>query len=236
MSTPDLYLKTGFILNDEGRILSTREPGASRGPLFTIVRSTTGLAWAVRADVPPQIADELDRLAQEELPVIDLGDAPRYADRYMSLVSGQIAPGRGDRARIRQTAGPAFTFPEPIAQPVGVVAVEDERLLNHNFRGWVSGEIAAGRSPVLAVVEDGYPVSVCFCARRSAAAAEAGLSTAEAYRGRGYAPRVTAAWALAIQASGRVPLYSTAWDNDASLSVARKLDLILYASYWSLSD
>ncbi|MBX3001643.1 MAG: GNAT family N-acetyltransferase [Caldilineaceae bacterium] len=236
MSTPDLYLRTGFILNDAGRILSTREPVASRGPLFTLVRSATDAAWAVRADVPSEIANEVERPAQEEPPIIDLRDAPRYADRYMSLVRDHMASRGKDGSRMRQTGGPAFTFPDLVAQPANVVVVDDERLLNHNFRRWRPGEIAAGRSPVLAVVADGYPVSVCFCARRSDAAAEAGLNTAEAYRGRGFAPCVTAAWASAIRASGRVPLYSTAWHNDASLAVARKLGLVMYASYWSLSD
>jgi predicted GNAT family acetyltransferase len=94
----------------------------------------------------------------------------------------------------------------------------------------VAGEIEAGRSPVLAVVEAGHAVSVCFCARRSDVAAEAGLQTAEAFRGRGFGTRVTAAWALAIRASGRIPLYSTSWTNGASLAVARKLGLVAYAS------
>ncbi len=116
------------------------------------------------------------------------------------------------------------------------MVVEDERLLERHFRGWVPGEIAAGRSPVLAIVEAGYPVSVCFCARRSEVAAEAGLETAEAFRGRGFGSRVTAAWALAVRATGRVPLYSTSWTNEASLAVARKLGLAAYASTWSLSD
>jgi hypothetical protein len=34
----------------------------------------------------------------------------------------------------------------------------------------------------------------CFCARRSDIAAEAGVETAEAYRGRGYGQRVTVTW------------------------------------------
>lgn len=88
----------------------------------------------------------------------------------------------------------------------------------------------------MAIVEDGYPVSICFCARHSDEAAEAGLETAEAFRGRGFGPRVTAAWALAVRAAGLVPLYSTAWSNNASLSVAGKLGLVAYASTWSLSD
>ncbi|MYA61126.1 MAG: GNAT family N-acetyltransferase [Dehalococcoidia bacterium] len=78
-------------------------------------------------------------------------------------------------------------------------------------------------------------MSVCFCARRSDSVAEAGLETAEAYRGQGLGTRVTAAWANAVRTSGRVPLYSTSWSNGASLAVARKLGLVAYASSWSVS-
>ena len=78
-------------------------------------------------------------------------------------------------------------------------------------------------------------MSVCFCARRAGFAAEAGLETAPPFRGLGLGPRVAAAWALAMRASGRTPLYSTAWSNAASLAVARKLGLIPYAATWNLS-
>ncbi|MGH8678990.1 MAG: GNAT family N-acetyltransferase [Burkholderiales bacterium] len=111
--------------------------------------------------------------------------------------------------------------------------VDNLQLLERSFRGWTAAEIP-GRSPILAVIDGGYPVSVCFCARTSEAAAEAGVETAAAFRGRGFGPRVTAAWAVAIRASGRIPLYSTSWSNAASLAVARKLGLVQYASDWSL--
>ncbi|MGQ0649017.1 MAG: GNAT family N-acetyltransferase [Gemmatimonadaceae bacterium] len=235
MSTPDLYLETSFIRDDEGRIMSTREPGATRGPLISIVRSATSCAWAIRAGLSRRLGGELNELAQQEPPTADLRDPPVHADRYLSLVRGHV--GSHEAAlKTRQSDGPAFTFPAALVWPADIVAVEDERLLERNFRGWVPGEIADGRAPVLAIVEDGYPVSVCFCARRSDAASEAGVDTAPAFRGRGFGPRVTTAWALAIRATGRVPLYSTAWTNEASLSVARRLGLVAYASSWSLSD
>ena len=123
-----------------------------------------------------------------------------------------------------------------MTQPADIVVVENEQLLHQNFRGWVAGEIATGRAPVMAVFKDEFPVSICFCARSSDIATEAGVETAEAFRGRGFAPRVTTAWALAIPASGRIPLYSTSWTNSASLAVARTLGLMVYASSWSLSD
>jgi hypothetical protein len=224
MSTPQLQLKTSFVFDAAGRIASTREPQATPGPLFALVRSTTSCAWAVRSDVTEAVAIELNCLAGEEPPLSDLRDPPLHADRYTALIAGQVQ------------SGLAFTFPRAIPQPLGIVVIEDEQLLEHHFRGWVVGEIAAGRAPVMAIIENGYPVSVCFSARWSGVAAEAGVETAPSFRGRGLAPRVIAAWALAVRASGRTPLYSTDWSNAASLAVARKLGLEAYAADWSVSD
>lgn len=224
MSTPEIELTTGYILDARGRIVSTREPQASKGPLFTFFRSATQRAWLVRDDVPDDVADEIALLARDEPPSRELRAAP-HAARYLALTGGRLG-----------FNGPAFTFPDVLPVHPGVVPVEDERLLQHHFKGWELGEIAAGRAPVLAVVEGGYPVSICFCARRSEVAAAAGLETAEAYRGRGLGPRVTAAWALAVRESGRVPLYSAAWTNAASLAVTRKLGLEAYASFWNVGE
>ena len=222
MSTPALQLQTLFLLDGEGRISATRSPEPSPGPLFMLIRGTASCAWAVREDVPREIADELNGLAREEPPVSDLRQDPVHAERYKSLVNGGV------------DSGPAFTFPEKIVQPRRTVLIDEIQLLDHYFSGWKAGEIPE-RTPIVAVVEEGYPVSVCFCARRSNVAAEAGLETAVAYRGRGLGPRVAAAWALAIRASGSVPLYSTSWSNHASRAVARKLGLVAYASNWNIS-
>jgi len=129
---------------------------------------------------------------------------------------------------------PALAFPDEVAQATDVTLIDRLELLERNFRGWTAEEIPEC-SPIVAIMDSGYPVSVCFCAtRNSAPALEAGVETAAAFRGRGFAPRVTAAWACAIRASGKIPVYSTNWTNKASLAVARKLGLIQYASDWSL--
>jgi hypothetical protein len=226
---PDLHLQTLFDLNGEGRITSTREPGGEPGPLFSLVRGQSACAWAVRADVPDDVARELDGVARHEPPATSFGDPPVHARRYLEILA---TSGR----RLQVGFGPAFAFPERLSDADDVVEVEDERLLRRHFAGWVIGEISAGRSPVMAIVDEhGYPVSICFCARASDAAAEAGLETAASFRGRGLGPRVASVWARALRASGRVPLYSTTWTNDASLAVARKLGLVAYASGWSVS-
>lgn len=221
MTTPDLHLRTLYVLDERGRIETTREPAPNPPPAFCLVRGATSRVWAVRADVSDELAVELDALARDEPPVGDLREPPKHAERYESLLGGRIS------------SGPAFSFPDEIPDPGDVIFVHDLRPLERHFHGWVAEEIP-GRSPIVAVLEDGHAVTVCCCARRSDGAAEAGLETAEAFRGCGLGPRVTAAWALAVGASGRTPLYSTSWDNSASLAVARKLRLHAYASIWSI--
>lgn len=222
MSTPALHLATLYETDATGRLTTTREPAQKPAPKFVLVRSTAASAWGIRADISDALAEELTALARAELPLADLHDLPMHVERYREIGT-------------REWFGPAFEFPESIATANDIVLVEDERELNVNFRGWVPGEIAAGCAPVMGIFLEGHPVSICFCARRSDVAAEAGVDTAPAYRGRGYAGRVTSAWALAMRASGRIPLYSTSWTNTASLAVARKLGLVVYATTWSIT-
>ena len=221
MNLPEFHLRDQFVLSDDGRISGSRSQEPWPGPLFRLMRGKETCVWVVRADVPQNIADELDGLAREEPPASDFRDAPLHAERYMSLLQGEV------------DSGPAFTFPEEIVQPAGTVFIEDIESLDHHFTGWTAGEIPC-RTPIVAIVEGGYAVSACFSSWRSDEAAEAGLETAAAFRGRGFGPRVTAGWAREIRASGRVPLYSTSWSNDASLAVARKLGLVTFASRWSI--
>lgn len=234
MSTPDLFLKTAFMLDEQSRITSTREPRAKKGPLFALIKGKASCAWAARVDLPYPLTRELDNLAREEPPVADFRDAPVHAKRYQALISRHIRNGHVFGKKVRRLHGPAFTFPDRLAQPADVVIIDNERLLERYFSRWMPGEIAAGRFPVVAIVKGDYPISICFSARRCETAVEAGLETAKAFRGRGYGPRVTAAWALAIRAGGQIPLYSTAWNNYPSLAVAHKLGLVAYAGAWAI--
>jgi hypothetical protein len=228
--TPDLQLRTLFsqrplareLIDSHRRITKPTEPNSRSAPFFVLIRGTSDVTWGVRKDVPENIAYELDRLASEEPPVRDFQAPPLHADAYLSLVGGQIL------------SGPAFGFPDEIAQSTDIALIDRLDLLERHFSGWIAAEIS-WCAPIVAVIDGGYPVSVCFCATRdSAPAVEAGLETAAAFRGRGLATRVTAAWACKIRTSGRIPIYSTSWSNTASLAVARKLGLIQYASDWSL--
>lgn len=221
--TAALQLETLFELNHNRRILSTREPNSSPGPAFSLIRTAVDRAWAVRADVPNDIAEQLAFLGEEEQPLSDLQVPPTHANRYLSLLPGTV------------TSGPAFAFPDFLPASPDVIAIEDVRLLQCSFPGWLDDELP-GRSPVMAVMQRDQVMSVCFCARRSQAAAEAGVETAAPFRGQGLALRVTTAWARAVRTSGRLPIYSTSWSNQSSLAVARKLSLKACASDWSIYD
>jgi hypothetical protein len=219
--TPQLQLETLFVLDDERRIISTRDPQAAAGPAFSLIRDRHACAWAVHRDVPAHQTRDLIALAQTEPPAGELTDPPKHAAAYLALLCGRI------------DFGPVFTFPATIPVVSDVVAITELAQLERHLRGWTADELPE-RSPILGIVEDEHAVSVCFCARRSPVAAEAGVETAASFRGRGFAAQVTAAWASAMWDSGRLPLYSTSWSNAASLAVARKLKLSACASDWNL--
>ena len=221
--TPELQLQTLFVLDDRRRIVSSRDPSPRAGPRFALIRDASGCAWATRVDVPDRVAEQVDELARTEPPARDLRSEPTHATQYVALIGG------------RMDAGPVFTFPDVLARPADVVPLENLSPLERHFRGWSADELPES-SPIMAITDQGDAVSVCFCARRSPVAAEAGVETASGFRGRGLAARVTAAWALAVRGSGRIALYSTSWNNPASLAVARKLALDACGSDWSLSE
>ncbi len=134
-------------------------------------------------------------------------------------------------------SGPAYRFPNDLPAPVHATRISRSNL--HLLAGMVSDLDALAltfeaREPRMAVIEDGVAVSVCYSARLTERAADAGVETLEGYRGHSYAPKVVTAWAHAIRATGRIPLYSTSWDNLASQAVARKLQLVQYATDLSL--
>lgn len=222
MSLPALQLRTLYVLDHNGRLVSTREPGSRRPPVLAFVRGAESCAWALRSDVPDDRAAELGALLASELPRAELDTPPAHLDRYVELVAGRLE------------SGPAFAFPDVLPATGDVVLIERAEQLGAGFPD-LADELDA-RAPVLGVMDDDRAVSLCFCARRAEDAAEAGLQTLGSHRGRGHAARVTSAWAQALRASGRTPLYSTAWTNQASRAVAEKLGLVAYASDWNVYD
>jgi predicted GNAT family acetyltransferase len=85
------------------------------------------------------------------------------------------------------------------------------------------------------MVADGCAVSVCFSSRNGEFGAAAGIETVAEYRGRGFAKAAAAAWARAVRAEDRQPLYGTTWENLASQAIARHLNATPVSETWHIT-
>lgn len=212
--------------DDRNRLLAINEPGRPRPddpppPRLYVGRTRDGLLWRVRHDLPTSLVAELERVLAEEPIAADLSRPPRGLAALQSALA-RHGPLMGI------WSGPAWQFPDAIPAPgreVIAVTEADDDLVRSVFP--VLAHDVPWRQPCLAIVADGRLASLCYSARNTLLAAEAGVDTLEEFRGRGYAPAVVAAWARAVRREGRIPLYSTSWDNLASRSVARQLGLVL---------
>jgi hypothetical protein len=218
-----------FRLDARGRMLSTNEPDPPPAPRFAMGRTTEGAVWAFRHDLPDDLVAALERLCIAEPPVESadrLEDPPRYRAAIRSLLGMSATEYRG----------PAFAFPEQSVELPGAIAlgIKNAGMLAPHFNWPGLVEALRAGEPVAAMVVDGVAVTACWCSRLGDTAAEAGIETAVAYRGRGYAAAAAACWARAVRATGRQPLYSTSWENSGSRGVARRLGLRMYGEDWSV--
>lgn len=206
-------MRTLFLVDRLGRLLHVNDLGQPPAPRVFVGSGLDGSRVVrVGAELP-----ERDRLALLRC---------AHDDAALRAAVGRIGP------IVREQRGPAFVLPAGIAPAGGAVEVADAFELHPDLAPW--GPELQARHPCFGVVEDGVVVSICCCARSTPEAAEAGVETAEAYRGRGFAVAAVAAWGAAVCASGRVAFYSTSAENRASQAVARRLDARLFGEDWSL--
>ncbi len=227
LATLDRQIATLFRLDGAGDLLAINEPDGRTAPRLFLGRTATGNRWHLRHDLPADLRDELARILATEPIATDLAAPPGTAAALRAALAAH-AP------LVNEWGGPAWYFPDvlPVAETQTVV-LTDAAPLQRTFPGWAAD--FATSQPGAAILHDDKAVAVCFSARTSADAAEAGVNTLPEWRGRGYARAVVAAWAGAVRAAGRIPLYSTSWDNAASRGVARGLDLRLYAADFHLT-
>lgn len=223
-----LKAKTLFTYDARERMVGSNEPDPERAPRLFLGRTSAGHVWRVRDDLSEAMAGEVARILEDEPLLGEPQQRPAAFDALCALLAREAPV-----AEIWE--GPAFHFPTEIPSPTGVVAIDrgNVSLLEAHFP--YTAAYMGERDPCTVVVADGVAIAACFSARSTPEAAEAGVHTEESFRGRGYAGKVTAAWANAIRAQGRVPIYSTSWDNLASQAVARKLGLVLFGAEMSLA-
>ena len=211
-----------FTQDENGDLQRINEPtgAAEPAPRFFFGYTNDGSICRFRHDLPDNVIAQLKEVAAEPLPV-NFEKIPKSHRQFKDILQSH-APIE------RVWVGPAYRFPKHITPPTNVVRLscENAGLLKKGFAEMVS-ELNSSR-PHLAIIEDSQAVSICQSVRVSSRAHEAGVDTRVGYRRHGYATSVVAAWALAVRALNRIPLYSTSWDNVASQGVARRLGLVQY--------
>ena len=234
-----------FDYDARGRIVA----GKRRASRLWVGRTRVGTIWRMHADLPSDVVRDLSRLAGREgaLPFdppdpsdpaasgnAKRDEVPPPPERFAAMCKRleELAP-------IERTwRGPAFRFPASLAAASAaleeqgvpsarVLGLDDAGCLERFFPDWI-GDLR-DQPPVVGVIEgdDAIAIAITACGT-PARLAEAGVEVAEAHRGRRLGPRVTLAWAEAIRSLGGEPLYSCAWKNRASRSLARFLGLEIY--------
>lgn len=226
----ELQIDALFTHDSARHVVAVNEPGGNPAPRFFLGRTREGNLWRVRYDLPQATMRQLEALAADEPAADDLHAEPKNMAAFLEALEM-------DRAGAEIWSGPAYRFPDALPEAPGVTRITRAHLTLLRTMSEDIGALAMvfeQREPMMARVEDDAAVSLCFSSRLTPRAAEAGVETLQAYRGRGYAPAVVAAWASAVRATDRIPLYSTSWENHASQAVARKLGLIQYGVDFSM--
>ncbi|GAU67168.1 Ku protein [Streptomyces sp. NBRC 110611] len=220
-----LQARTLFVIRD-GRLTAINDVGRPAPPrCFLSYTASAVEAWTSTA-VPADLADELHRWAAAQPPaaLAEVVGPPAEVARLLA----RHAP------VTRSFVGPAFVVPESADTPAvpGIVLRDCGPSTASLFRETFP-EVADSlteRQPTVAAFDGDRVVAVCCAARNSGTAYEAGTETLPGHRGRGLAPALVTRWARLVRARGGArPLYSTEWDNLASLSVARRLGMDQYA-------
>lgn len=205
-----------YVHDQTGRITIINERVRQPAPRFFWGQTNNGRVIRFRNDVSNNVIRDIVK-------IMDMYDPTEQLANVINVLEM-------DKEISRIWIGPAYTFNEIGTDYIDATLVtEDNKFyLEHGFSSLLS-ELEF-REPCYMVMKNNMAVSVCFSARSSDKAAEAGVETLEGYRGKGYAIRVASSWAQAIRQSQRIPIYSTSWDNYSSQSVAKRLQLHLYGT------
>ncbi|MDE0467435.1 MAG: GNAT family N-acetyltransferase [Candidatus Poribacteria bacterium] len=239
MELMKIQVEVLFTQDKNGCLQRINEPAgdATPAPRFFLGYTSEGSICRFRQDLPDNIVTQLKEVAATESMLMNSRKIPRNHRQFKNILQNHAPIERvwvGPAYRFPEQivpptwVGPAYRFPEQIVPPTNVVRLSraGAGLLKGDFTEMVS-ELNSSQ-PYLAVIEDSQAVSVCRSVRSSSRAHEAGVDTLIGYRRRGYATSVVAAWAIAVRALNRIPLYSTSWDNVASQRVAQRLGLVQY--------
>lgn len=192
---------------------------AEETPAYYVAHAAWGeTRVAIRPDLTPGLRDELAalepaRALYNQQTVLALFARHGVACQHIWL---------GRTSRFPADLDPALAA-GVVALPAGLDVYGEEEPAPQ------TGAPATGATFVprqFAIIAGGLVVATCESSRESGVAAEAWVRTLPAYRDRGYARRVTAAWARDARQRSKEPFYSHHRDNLASAAVAHALGLL----------
>jgi hypothetical protein len=217
----ELQARALFIQDGNNFIREINDMYHAPAPRFFLGRTMEGNVLRFRFDLPKEIIKRLTDLAFAEPKHDNL-----QTDTVLLTKIKKILQEHQEIQKIYE--GPAYNLPRPTALPGGVVKITAENvyLLKNSF-DYMLTELPFWEPCFVKFVE-GNAASICFSSRIAEESHEAGVETLPRFRGNGYAAEVVTVWASAIYDMGRIPTYSTSWENAASQSVARKLKCDLY--------
>lgn len=221
----NLHLNALYELDAAGFIAASRDPAVTP-PRFHLMRTPAGNRWLLRADLETAQAERLASILSVQPHVSDCADARAHPPDLKTIraVLGEHAP------VVRQYRGPAFYSPDELATANRAELLIDRRQAPREGPfAWLRQSADASNPITVVRADNGEVASVCYSARSTSAAAEAGVETVAECRRHGYGSMAVMAWAVALRQSGRVPLYSTAWEDIASRALASRLGLICCA-------
>jgi RimJ/RimL family protein N-acetyltransferase len=218
-----MHVRALFTVDCAGQLLRVNEPDGGPAPRFFIGWTYEGNLCRFRNDLDPSLIAGLNALCQAQPIGRDTEPGPDQVEPFIICLS-RYAP----VARI--WTGPAYHFPARLPDAGAAIRLTPDTadVLSPWLESW-SGDVRSG-VPMTAVLENGKAVSVCSSVRITREAHEAGVETHPSFRGRGHAVAAVRAWARIVREMGCAPLYSTSWQNRASLAVARKLGLIQFGN------
>lgn len=217
------HVEALFTRDATGRLIRVNAPGGGPAPRFFLGRTRQGSEWWYRHDVPEEVVRGLDAASAMLPDDAELGESAALAAPFRTLLE-HTAP-------IQDIcSGLAFRFSDrlDVSPSILPITAGNADVLRPHLEAWCE-DVARGQT-LYGMLVGGVAVSVCASVRHTLIANEAGVETAAAFRGHGYAVPAVFAWAAAVRKAGRVPLYSTSWSNHASLALARKLGLIQFAN------
>jgi RimJ/RimL family protein N-acetyltransferase len=223
-----IHIETLFTQDANLRLVGVNEPwpGFRPAPRFFLGCAQDGTVISrYRRDMPAALIMTLQKLVEATTTNGYMGREPEHVRAFLELL---------DAAPSAVYTGPAFRVPEmpdPVSEVVRITT-GNVHLIPDEF-GWLIQELTYAQ-PCVGLITDNRIVAICRSVRIGARAHEAGLETLDEYRGKGYALQVLAAWSKLVRHEGGMPMYSTSWDNEASLRVAKKSALICYGTGFSV--